>query len=416
MHHPSPDDQLQQNKAPNMSFFDDIASTFKKFGEATLDEIHNLVHTQHKLSPLMLAYRDYVYQTLLRNDTYSYIMREDLPVRSSEIKTGDAVLCLTSLQRHHTFSKGLVASGHSHGGIQIWDIETQSKIRTFDNKKTTSHMKMENIRILEQMQGVAHTDLLVCACDNFNGFFVYNWHTGVLANIVRTGSPVLQGRRNLLAFGDKYVMAGLENGTLSIYDISFDGGRIIQCINSESTGSPFFCIEACLHGRVLCGGADASVQVWNLQTETREVIINLHKRSIRTITLINANRFATGSFDRTIRIFDIKFQRSVNVTCVAALCQHSDTVRQLAVFGKNWLLSVSDDGYVCTWDTTTFECVKKVKEHSKLVFSVATVSQSTFVSGSFSGDIRVWGGNTSFFFRNLWNCKQQEQFCDLVMI
>jgi hypothetical protein len=402
-----------------MSFFTDLVHQFYE----KRDELKHLLGVHSNLSPLMTLYRDYVYQQLLRLDTSSPVILNALPRQSSSsIHTNDCVLSLTTLQRTSstTVNKGLIASGHANSGIQIWDTTNERQVRVFAHNKTTQVLKMQNIRILEQMQGSNNNHLLICACDNFNGFVVYNWHTGKLANVIYTKSPICMGRRNLLAFGDKYVIAGSEDKLLTIWDITTRAGNIVQQISAADSDfeSPFFCIEAFLHSRILCGSLDGSLQVWNLNTSRRDVHINAHKRSIRSIALIDDTRFATGSFDRTIRVWGISFRNNVNITCLAVLLGHGDSIKQMTVFGKNWLVSASDDSTMRVWNINksgNYECVRLYKDHKMLVLALVTLSHSTFISGSYDRDIRIWSTNESQIFTKIYRCQTEDLLCDITI-
>ena len=74
-------------------------------------------------------------------------------------------------------------------------------------------------------------------------------------------------------------------------------------------------------------------------------ILNEHKRYIRAICQIDDNYFATGSFDKTIKIWNIK-----DFTVVQTINAHDSNIICLIKLKNNKLVSCSNDMTIKIWE------------------------------------------------------------------
>jgi WD40 repeat protein len=96
---------------------------------------------------------------------------------------------------------------------------------------------------------------------------------------------------------------------------------------------------------------------------------------------------ASGSYDKTIRLWDL-----ASHACVATLTGHSLCVMSVAFSPDGRLLaSGSTDNTIRLWDVTSHTCVAVLSDHTKTVLSVAfSPDGCTLVSGSDDGTVRLW--------------------------
>ena len=95
------------------------------------------------------------------------------------------------------------------------------------------------------------------------------------------------------------------------------------------------------------------------------------------------NQFATGSVDKTIKIWDS--QDSEIFECRQTLSGHKDMVRSLC-YNHNGLriASGSDDKTIKIWNTKTFECIQTLIGHNSGIESVLYILNGTKIqSGSY---------------------------------
>lgn len=104
------------------------------------------------------------------------------------------------------------------------------------------------------------------------------------------------------------------------------------------------------------------------------------------VTRVVRDYLASGSRDKTIRIWEVK-----NGRCVITLVGHDNWVTDLCFHpAGRILISVSDDKSLRCWDLNTGRCTKKLLDiHKHFVTSVA-IKQKTVVTASVDQSVKVW--------------------------
>jgi RNA polymerase sigma factor (sigma-70 family) len=131
--------------------------------------------------------------------------------------------------------------------------------------------------------------------------------------------------------------------------------------------------------------------------------LNTDKSSIRTVAFsADGKMLATGSHDRTIRLWDVGAR-----TKVGELLGHEAFVASVAFSpdGKR-LASGSDDRTVCIWDVSSGKEIRRLDRHDNRVNSVAFSPDGTkLASGSEDHTFCVWDAATG---KALWSSAKQK--------
>ncbi|ETO34745.1 hypothetical protein RFI_02343 [Reticulomyxa filosa] len=252
--------------------------------------------------------------------------------------------------------------------ICVWDVKTSKKIQTIDE----------------------HFNILYCV--KFSQYH-YNNHN-----------------RNVICFS-------LFDKTIRFWDIK--DNKQFQVFNRHKgwvSGIEFSPFNG---GQYLCSGsADKTIRLWNIETY-KSYVFKGHKDSVwcvdfsplqsnrrNGIGLIGGNGYTicSGSFDNTIRIWDIETNKQLIV-----FEGHKDGIRsvkycstELGIYGgENTILSGSDDNSVRLWDTRSGRQIELFNghissvndvEYSPLVVSNIEIGGNSNVicSGSWDNTIRFW--------------------------
>jgi WD40 repeat protein len=153
------------------------------------------------------------------------------------------------------------------------------------------------------------------------------------------------------------------------------------------------------------GSSDGIVRIWDVVTGQERATLNGHRgppatyvERTATVTSVavvtNGSWIASGSDDKTVRIWDVKTGQAR-----AVLEGHSGTVRAVAVSPDgSWIASGSDDGSVRVWDMRTCQEQAALKGHNDQF------------------DFRpVWtdGGRPVSAWRRIWGFRRPEPWPDL---
>ena len=106
----------------------------------------------------------------------------------------------------------------------------------------------------------------------------------------------------------------------------------------------------------------------------------------------NSLYLATGSSDRTCRLWDVQ-----KGTCVRVFAGHSGAVSTVAISPDGrYLASAGEDAKVNLWDLGTSRLIKSMAGHSGRVHSLSFGAESTVLaSGSEDCTVRVWDVQTA---------------------
>lgn len=140
--------------------------------------------------------------------------------------------------------------------------------------------------------------------------------------------------------------------------------------------------------RMATASFDKTVRIWDLRTGTEIAKLDEHTEPIRTIAFSpDGTLLASGSEDRTIRIWDaIKGKR------LAVLKGHEDQVTSLAFHPEGTeLISGSDDGVVYHWNVSEKKAIQHFQAHDYGVTCVAFDHKgSTIATGGLDKAIYLW--------------------------
>ena len=146
--------------------------------------------------------------------------------------------------------------------------------------------------------------------------------------------------------------------------------------------------------RVVSGGKDGSVRVWDVGSGECVCILEGHADSVavfpdgRRVVSSGRGRLVSGGFeDGLVRVWDV-----ASGECVRSLEGPFGSTPVVAVFPDGrWVVSGSGDGLVRVWDVASGECLRTLKGHTAWVNAVAVFPDGRrVVSGGDDGSVRVW--------------------------
>lgn len=112
-----------------------------------------------------------------------------------------------------------------------------------------------------------------------------------------------------------------------------------------------------------------------------------HEGSVRALIPLSSSRFASGSSDSTIRIWDTN---GSSPPCVKILRRHTNMVTNLAVSSAKFLISASDDCTVRLWDTRDWTCLVLLSHLRSPVTSLTTMINGNLAMGLLDGSVHMW--------------------------
>jgi WD40 repeat protein len=116
--------------------------------------------------------------------------------------------------------------------------------------------------------------------------------------------------------------------------------------------------------RIASGSDDRTIKIWDAQTGACLQTLRGHDGSVQSVVFCpDSSRIASGSYDRTIKIWDAQ-----TGACLQTLEGHDDSV-QSVVFShdSSRIASGSSDATIKIWDAQTGACLQTLKGHDDSV-------------------------------------------------
>ncbi|XP_067246069.1 U3 small nucleolar RNA-associated protein 15 homolog [Chanodichthys erythropterus] len=195
----------------------------------------------------------------------------------------------------------------------------------------------------------------------------------------------------------KLLVAGSEEGLLRLFDIS---GRVAlrqftghsKAVHTTSFLSDGF--------RVMSGSDDLSCRVWDVASAVELSSFTEHTDYIRAAapSKLNPDLFFTGSYDHTVKVFDVRSGSSVMTM------QHGHPVECVLLYPSEALLVSTGGRYVKIWDLLKGgEQLVSLKNHHKTVTCACLSSTGNkLLTGSLDRHVKVY--NSSYKVVHNFDC------------
>jgi WD40 repeat protein len=134
---------------------------------------------------------------------------------------------------------------------------------------------------------------------------------------------------------------------------------------------------------------DKTIKILDLNKNIPIKTLEGHTDEIRFLALLSDGNIASGSLDKTIKIWESKN----DYKCINTLNGHTDLVRCLLVLQNGNLVSGSYDNSIRVWDCKSFECIKTNQGHTYWVYSLINLVNGFYASGSCDKTFKVWNTN-----------------------
>jgi len=135
----------------------------------------------------------------------------------------------------------------------------------------------------------------------------------------------------------------------------------------------------------LSASADQTIRIWNITTGKQALVLSGHSEAVKCLVELPNNRVASGSEDRSIKIWDL----NLNGALITTLIGHSGFIRTLVVLQSGYLASSASDSYIFIWNLSDLKLIKTL-ESKESVYVLGLLKSGQLVSGLSNGYIQVW--------------------------
>jgi WD40 repeat protein len=309
-----------------------------------------------------------------------------------------------------------IVSGSQDWTLRLWDLETNSVVRTFEGTQGTVHAVVFTADGQAILSG--SEDRLLRLWDAATGQVrqIFSGHTlGVLGVTLGPGGLFaysasedgtvrewnLRERRSRTLFrgnghhqlgplvvtaDGRQLLFGAGDDTICIMDLA--AGNIVRTLEGHSGIVRALALSAD-GSMLLSGGDDGVVRAWAPDTGKCLLEFRGHAGPVGAVAFTDDGRRAiSGSQDRTLRLWSLETGAQLRV-----LNGHSGYVRAIALSTKTGqVVSGSTDGTVRLWNIDTGCTDESLDGHGEAVWLLALAAQGgRAVSGSRGSELLLWG-------------------------
>ena len=197
----------------------------------------------------------------------------------------------------------------------------------------------------------------------------------------------------LIAHSGLQTCRGLAGERDALVEFNYDGAFVIQGFYSlsDSVTHPITALVIDTDGNV----SESSINLTEYSSYHIDTLKG-HRDSVRTVSFSDSGALASGSKDRTIRLWNVAARQNV-----AILYGHTHWVESVSFSDEGTLASGSEDGTVKLWDVAAEHEITTFR-HAGWVSSVSILPDGrTVASGSGDGTVRLWDVATKQNFTTL---------------
>jgi len=127
-----------------------------------------------------------------------------------------------------------------------------------------------------------------------------------------------------------------------------------------------------------------SIHIWNFATGRLVQTLQGHRNKVRCVAYLGKNELLSGSFDNTLRIWDLKTFR-----CKLEM-RHGGDVKCVCKVGSELVASGGLDNSIKIWHRRKGQCMQTLTGHRHCVQSVCDLRNSLIASSSTDHDVKIW--------------------------
>lgn len=273
----------------------------------------------------------------------------------------ESVNCLIKL------NDNCLASGSNDKTIKFWNILTNECTSTLEDGGW--------VYCLLQL-----SDKRLCSGSSDNSIKLWNVDNNTnIAKLTGHTSSV----HCLIELKDGRLASGSDDSSIRLWDTIANECKVI--ISAQCS---VYCLVIMNDDRLVSGSY--TIKLWNTAKNECTLTLTGHQGWVYCLVMLKNGNLASGSVDKTIKVWNIKNNEGVAIVTLADPNGLGNGISSLLQLQNGVLVSGSYDNAIRQWNTDTNECIRTLKYHQGIVFCLVQVRNNIFASGSGDNTIKIW--------------------------
>ncbi|ETO07483.1 WD-40 repeat protein, partial [Reticulomyxa filosa] len=312
-------------------------------------------------------------KSLVQNSKQSSTFNFDMFCSSSKLLktfTGHNQ-CVYSIDYSTFYGNQLLCSGSYDTTVRVWDVETNQQIQLFNgHSNSVFYVKFSPYHYYNHRQNV------ICSSSADNTIRCWDIKHNKQLQIFNGHTSYVYGIELSPFNGGRYLCSGSFDKTIRLWDIEtsktlhiFNGhANLVWCVDisslqsnnsSENDGSKSNNIGVIGgNGYTICSGSfDNTIRVWDIETNKQSTLFKGHEYHVMSVKYgSNESEILSGSKDKSVRLWDIRSGKQIQMfnghtSCVWAV-EYSQFINNSSEVdgSSNVICSGSFDNTIRFWD------------------------------------------------------------------
>ncbi|ETO14158.1 WD-40 repeat protein [Reticulomyxa filosa] len=256
-----------------------------------------------------------------------------------------------------------ICSGSNDNTVRIWDLENNKQIQSFNGHSNCVYcVKFSPYHYYKYRQNV----ICSLSADKTIRFwdFKHNKQLKVIYDLITDSCSIEFSSFNC----GRYLFSALWDKTIHLFDVEtskslhvFNGHEnAVWCIDISPLQSNNTKRNSIGNGYTICSGSfDKTIRIWDIETAKQLILFKGHKywvRSVRYGSNELLNTILSGSVDKSVRLWDIRSGQQIQMfnghTRIVCAVEYSPFVVKNIEFSgnSNVICSGSNDNTIRFWD------------------------------------------------------------------
>ena len=329
-----------------------------------------------------------IYKNIINDENINILNNQKFNTYNefNENKNNNLYKCIKTIEGHTEkivsmieLSDGSIATGSYDCKIKIWNLESLQCIRIIQEEG--------NIFCLLEME-----PKMILSGTNKNTIQLFNLN---YSNSIEMLQFSFKGHdlwvNCLVKCSEYYFASGSNDAEIKIWD--YKNKTIYRTLRGHED-----CILAMilLKNKKLCSGsADRSLRIWDWGLGVSEFFFSGHEKWIKCLCQLDKDDvIVSGSDDMKIKIWkNIGYRNRIdcnNWNVIKEYSGHTHSVRTLCQINEDTFASGSFDGTIKIWNLNENEPIQSLEGHKSYVISVINIKNGDLVSCSNDHTIKIW--------------------------
>jgi WD40 repeat protein len=329
------EESKQQNTFSNKKLVDNQNSIEEKLSNK-IEE--NILFSEEKLKTKMTSviigeHKDSINSMIALPNGYIATASQDKTVKIWDLNKNiliktlvghtDQIYCLALL------SDGNIASGSWDNTIKIWESKNDYKCINNLNGHTDCVRCLLVLKNENLVSGSWDNSTRVWDCKSYNCIKTIEGHIDYVYSLIN--------------LNDGFYASGSGDKTIKIWNTNN------ECVNTIKEDNPVLSLLL-LPGDNILSGAYQTIKIWKCDNDYKDIqytyTLTGHTGYSNTLYLVNNDYIISGSYDTTIKVWDIKN----GYQCINTLIGHNNAISSLLILNNNRLISTSWDKTIRLWN------------------------------------------------------------------